>query len=153
MIHDRLINLKQYLSDELYTTVQGFLERVSEEIPEGEYRLKGKEVYAKVMSYPTCPEETCQIEAHRKYIDIQATILGAEGISVFRKDDLQVKVEYDERSDVAFFEKDVVDPYIKCRNVPGYFTLLYPWEAHRPQERIDEKGSVKKIVIKIRMKE
>lgn len=153
MVHDQLIYLKHYISDELYGIVQRFLEKVSEETPEGEYTLKGKKVFARVMSYSTSQEETCQIEAHKKYIDIQATISGAEGISIFKQEGLQAKTQYDDVSDVTFFEKDEVNPYIRCENIPGYFTLLYPWEAHRPQERIDEKGFVKKFVIKVRMEE
>ncbi len=153
MVHDQLRYLKHYLTDEIYVTVQEFLEKVSEEIPEGDYVLKGNEVFAKVMSYPTHREETCQIESHRKYIDIQATISGAEGISAFRIDDLQTKTKYDEDADVLFYENGAVEPYMKCVNIPGYFTILYPWEAHRPQECVVKEEVVKKFVIKIRMKE
>lgn len=151
MVHDQLIHLKHYLSDELYSIVQVFLEKVSEEMPEGEYPLKGNKVFARVMSYSTSQEEDCQIEAHKEYIDIQATISGAEGISVFKEEGLQAKTEYDGDTDVTFFEKGDATPYIRCGNIPGYFTLLYPWEAHRPQERINAEGFVKKFVIKVRM--
>ena len=149
MVYAKIADLSKYLDKDIYKQLETFLKQVSENMPDGEYPIKGDSVYARVMSYSTSSPEECKIEAHDQYIDIQATIVGAEGISVYERDSLREKIPYDTEKDVVFFETEEALPNAHTENVPGYFTMLYPEEAHRPQERVRNVDKVKKYVIKV----
>ena len=149
MIYGRISELERYLKPDIYEKIKMFLEQVSESMPEGEYPIWGDKAYARVMSYYTSLPEECQIEAHDKYIDIQATIVGAEGISVYERTGLSESASYNSEKDVVFFDKKGAMVHAHTVNVPGYFTMLYPEDAHRPQEKVCDIDRVKKFVIKV----
>jgi len=152
MIFSKLSNLSQYLEHDVYVEVKRFLEQVNENMPDGRYEIWGDKVYARVMSYNTGLPEECKIEAHNKYIDIQATIVGAEGIGVYEREQLSEKGAYQQDKDVVFFEGTGAKMIAHTVNIPGYFTMLFPEDAHRPQERVLEIEKVKKFVIKVAVK-
>lgn len=149
MVYAKFEDIYKYIDKDVYEKIENFLNSIYEDMPEGMYEISGSRIYARVMSYETSPAEVCKIEAHNKYIDIQATILGAEGISVFDRSKLIESQTYDEQNDVVFYceKPDMAKGH--CDNIPGYFTLLYPEDAHRPQEKILGIDKVKKFVIKI----
>ncbi len=149
MIYGKTEDILRYIPTEYVQVIELFLSTVSPDMEEKKYELFGHKVYAKVMSYNTPMPETCKIEAHDQYIDIQSTIFGAEGISVFDREKLSEKVPYNEEKDVVLFEYSPDALLARTINKQGYFTMLYPNEAHRPQEYIDGYGTVKKFVIKI----
>lgn len=154
MIMDHLDNLLKYVPDKYREGVKDFLEQVSPEMEERKYEIYGTHIFAKVMSYDTKEKPDCRIEAHDRYIDIQATITGAEGIDVFDRRKLQMEQEYQPDEDVVFFAQGEQEPYVANHNIPGMFSMLFPEEAHRPQERIDGYEShVKKYVIKMEVTE
>lgn len=149
MIYDKIEKLQEYLEEDVYQQIENFIKQIGEGLPEGTYPIMGDRVFASVMSYPTNLPEECKIEAHNKYIDIQVTLVGAEGISVYGRDSLKEKVSYDAEKDVAFYETEGALANAHTENIPGYFTMLYPEDAHRPQERIRNVDRVKKYVIKV----
>ena len=150
MIYDRLDNLTNYLRKELHQPVLNFLSRVRE-LPPGRYEVAGEAAYAKVHEYATSEPEDCKIEAHDKYIDIQATLTGAEGITVYARERLQIKAPYNPDKDAMYFEPDTKAQRAHVDNLPGWFTWLEPQEAHRPQENVEGYGKVRKFVIKVRV--
>lgn len=151
MVCDKMERLLSYIPPERRKLVAGFLKQLSEEMPEGRYEIDGEAIYAKIMSYPVKEAVCCEIEAHDMYRDIQFTLTGAEGIRVYRRNVLREAAPYDEEADVIFFEAADAQEYIRVVNKPGYFTMLLPEEAHRPQEECGEAGRiVKKGVIKIK---
>ena len=149
MIFAKLSHLLTYLPVYSHERVSGFLRKLNEDVPEGEYEISGTDIFARVMSYETKVPEECKIEAHEKYIDIQASIVGVEGISVFDRSILPVTTQYDEGRDVMFFSGDDAKCIAHTANIPGFFTMLFPEEAHRPKEIVGDGGRVKKFVIKI----
>ena len=149
MVYARIDELKNYLEPTIYSKVKIFLEEINEDMPEGKYPIWDDRVFARVMSSETSLPEKCKIEAHDKYIDIQATIIGAEGISVYERKALTESVPYNIEKDVVLFEQQKAEVYAHTINIPGYFTMLYPEDAHRPQERVRNIGRVKKFVIKV----
>jgi YhcH/YjgK/YiaL family protein len=151
MVIDTLENMGKYLSEAEYAKIQEFLQTCSNDMEEGYYELEGKDIYARVMSYQTAPRTTCKIEAHNQYIDIQSTLVGSEGIDVFHRDSLSVQQPYDEKKDVVILGEDKAE-YVTVNNLPGYFTMLFPEEAHKPKISLNDQGEqVKKFVIKIRI--
>lgn len=150
MIFAHLKYLYKYLSENQFIKISKFLRELSPEMEERQYDIDGESIYARVMSYRTSLQSDCKIEAHNKYIDIQSSLVGAEGIDLFDRNILGVLKEYDETGDVSFFE-DTAAPYISIKNAEGFFSMIFPEEAHRPQISINGNCDyVKKFVIKIR---
>ena len=149
MVYAKLSELSNYLDADVWEQVRIFLSRVSEDMPEGEYPFFGEKAFARVMSYQTEEPEQCKIEAHDRYIDIQSTITGAEGISVFDRERLAETGAYREDKDVVLFRAGEEGTLAHTVNLPGYFTMLFPGEAHRPKERVREIPEVKKFVVKV----
>lgn len=150
MIMDHLSNLLKYVPKQDRQGIQEFLTQVSPDMEEREYAIDGSRVFARVMSYDTKEKEDCRLEAHNRYIDIQASITGAEEIDVFERKALRIKEEYQPDKDVVYFHQDAQKPYAQNRNIPGMFSMLYPGEAHRPQEKAaGYEDHVKKFVIKM----
>jgi len=152
-IVDILENLTKYLNDDLSEPISEFLSKVGPNMEEGRYPILGDRAYAKVMSYDTMCREMCKIEAHDLYIDIQSTVVGAEGIDVFDRNMLSANTK-NENEDVSFFDGNDVKPFASVTNATGHFTLLLPTDAHRPTEQCAGfSNHVKKFVIKIKVGE
>lgn len=149
MVADTLEKLCQYLPPPVSKKILPFLESLNASMAEGEYPIDGKRIFARVMRYATKPEDECLIEAHNCYIDIQSTLKGAEGIGVYTRAELQESISYDPKKDVAFFHSDTTWKYAQTVNLPGYFTLLFPHEAHSPMQQVGGFSMVKKLVIKV----
>lgn len=152
MVMDKIENLYKYIPNQYIEGVEKFLDIISEDMEEKTYEIYGKQVYAKVMSYFTQKKECCKIEAHNQYVDIQATITGAEGIDIYIRDDLKEQMCYNQEDDVTFYDEGNSQPYVCNKNIPGYFSMIFPGEAHRPQEQVEGCGDfVKKLVIKMKV--
>ena len=149
MIHDKLQFLDNYLPKAGIPAVKEFLKQLSPEIENGHYPLLGEQIFVNVMDYGTKEPAQARIEAHDRYVDIQITLSGCEGISVFDRTSLAEESPYDQTNDVVFFQAGNAVTQAYAVNSPGYFTLLFPWDAHRPQERSGEETWVKKFVIKM----
>lgn len=153
MVFDRLEKLDKYVTQEQFQKIVKFLRKISKDMEERRYEIDGESIYARVMSYQTSLQHECRIEAHDKYIDIQVSISGMEGIDIFDRDTLDIVQDYDKDKDVAFYE-GMAMPCVSVRNVEGYFTMIFPREAHRPKVSIDQQyHRVKKFVIKVRCEE
>lgn len=149
MITDCLDNLGRYLPPALFSKIEPFLSQLSPDMEERVYSINGDAIYARVMSYATSPPHNCKVEAHNRYIDIQSTLAGEEGIAVYSRKALRMKEPYQEDTDAVFFFADAAQQYSQIRNYPGRFTLLFPQEAHQPQLQIGSEAHVKKFVIKL----
>lgn len=122
---------------------------VSPDMEDGEYDILNDKIFARVMSYTTLFTDACILEAHNKYVDIQFSINGAEGISVFDRTLMEIKDPYSEEKDVVLFMDNESALLAHTNNCPGYFTMLFPSEAHRPRECVGKCEIVKKAVIKV----
>jgi YhcH/YjgK/YiaL family protein len=151
MIYAKRTEIDKYLKKAFVDQIAPFLDSVNSDMPDGEYQINGKRIFAQVMSYATKEPYKCRIEAHNVYVDIQSTISGAEGISIFDRTKCETSHPYSSENDVEFFAPAM--PIAYTDNLPGYFTLLFPWEAHRPQEWIEGYARVKKFVIKAMFEE
>ena len=149
MIHDKIENLKNYINSSDYNIIKtSFLDKLSSTMEECIYPIGGERIYARVMSYDTKDPAICKLEAHDRYIDIQCTITGAEGIDVYDRKKLTMSEAYNPDKDVVFYEKRAEALNAHTDNLEGYFTLLMPDEAHAPQQRVGDIERVKKFVIK-----
>jgi len=150
MIMDRLENLPAYLPASCRRAVMEFVRTLTPETPVGRYDILGEQVFARVLAYQTAVREDCRIEAHERYVDIQSTLVGAEGIDVFERGLLTEEVCYNQEKDIVFFQPEDAVPFASNTNFPGYFSMIFPQEAHRPQQSVPgESTNVKKFVIKL----
>lgn len=150
MINDKLINLYKYIPQDKKEHIAEFLCLINREMNEGTYEIDGTDMYARVMSYNGRERDKCKIEAHNQYVDVQFTLIGKEGIDIYRRENLVEIEPYNVDEDVAFFEESE-KAYLTISNNEGYFSMIFPCEAHRPQIMVDEKSPyIKKGVIKIK---
>lgn len=150
MIHDKMENLLKYIPEKKKEYIERFMCLISEDMREGQYEIDGENIFAKVMAYSTKQEADCIIEAHNIYSDIQFSLTGEEGISVYPRASLP-SVGENEAEDFYTFGEEPGLIQAKIYNRAGYFTMIHSDEAHRPQESPDGKCSVvKKGVIKIK---
>lgn len=149
MIFDRLERLAGYVGGERWDWAREFVAGLSAQTPDGRYEIAGAEVYALVASYPTVAPEESVIENHRRYIDLQLTLCGCEGIDIFTAEGLRIEQEYDAQRDITFYVNAGARPLCCIDNCEGFFTLLFPHDLHRPKVRRGECAQVKKAVVKV----
>ena len=112
---------------------------------DGKYEINGNAIYASVQTYLT--KENAKYENHKKYIDIQYMIKGAEKIGVTNIINCKSCNDYDRNLDLEFFDITKTDEYIELDE--GSFVTLYPHDAHKPSIYKDKKELVKKVVVKV----
>lgn len=152
MVCDKLENLNKYIPHSKKEVIGMFVEKIHADMEEGFYEIDGEDVFARVMSYDGKERGACAIEAHNQYVDIQFTLKGIEGIDIFNRAELRTKTEYVIGDDVLFFYDDE-KAYVQISNRPGYFSMIFSQEAHRPQIAVNKANTfIKKGVIKIKEK-
>ena len=138
-------------SDAMRKGMAWLMSVLGQELPDGRVEIDGAEVYALVQSYTGKPHsDHPRFEAHRRYIDVQAVIVGEEAFGWAPIEALQPTDQYDP-------DKDVIHGTVKPDRavfVPlraGEAMILYPSDAHAPGLALDEPIPVKKIVLKVRV--
>jgi YhcH/YjgK/YiaL family protein len=113
-------------------------------IPVGRYEIDGENIYAMVQQYNTKLKEQGFWEAHRRYIDLQYIVQGAEGMGYANIHHLQ-QGEYDASKDFLplYGDGDIFTLH------SGSFVLLMPEDSHMPGLVIGSPAPVKKVVVKI----
>ncbi len=99
------------------------------------------------MGYETIPEELAVLEAHRRYVDIQATLVNSERIAWCPVNGLIPKDGYDAERDVTFFNIPDSMPTQAVVH-PGIFVALFPEDAHMPKLIAGSSQRVRKVVVK-----
>ena len=148
MIFDKIENIDKYT--QIPEQARDFIKKLTPDAAVGRREI-AEGIYANIDEYFTKPPEKCRLEAHKQYIDIQLLLIGREELDYTDVDGLEISEVYDAQRDVMFFAA----PCCRLNSVMlerGYFTLLYPHEAHQPQMNCGEKSeAVKKVVVKIRV--
>lgn len=116
-------------------------------LEKGKYQIEGEEIFAIVNEFETKDKSECEIEAHKKHIDIQYIVKGTEMFGYTPYTGQKPFVDYDATKDVAFY-KDYVS-YLRLE--AGMFIIFYPTDLHQPEVREFEPVTVKKVVIKIKI--
>jgi biofilm protein TabA len=105
-------------------------------------------------------EGRSNLEAHRKYIDIQFLLASVEFLGYAPLQGLTTAEEYNHQKDTAFFHTP--DEITKVKLEPGLFCILFPDDAHLPALgevsplggpacQIAGPSDVRKVVIKVRL--
>ncbi|MDB5246803.1 MAG: hypothetical protein JWQ40_1197 [Segetibacter sp.] len=149
MVTDTLKNAWLYEGlNNRFTTAFNYLKETDfSTVEKGKYAVDGDEIFAIVNEFETKSKTECQLEAHKKHIDIQYIISGTELFGYTPLIDQQPSIAYDEMKDVAFYEAEVSYLALKA----GMFIIFYPTDLHRPEVRVNEPATVKKVVVKIKI--
>lgn len=114
----------------------------------GRYEIDGDNIFAIVQEYQTVSAEAEQVEAHKKYIDVQYMISGAEMIGhAILQDQIPSQV-YEDTTDFMLFSE--VPSFFSILET-GMFMIFYPTDLHMPCIKINEPATVKKVVIKVKV--
>ena len=151
MIYDKIDNREQYkgLSEDICLGLD-FLKTVTPDIENGVHELN-RRVKAIVSEYETKKVNDNGFEAHKKFMDIQYVLQGAEKVCCLPLDQLQERIPYKEESDAAFYITNQKPVEIVIGN--GCFAVFFPQDGHMPCLSIDKPTMVKKVVVKVKIDE
>lgn len=122
-----------------------FIKNLKADIPCGKHEIKPG-LFANVFELET--KNGGNYEAHRKHIDIQAVLMGEELVNWGHRDDFEIHTPYQDADDYLLFHPN--DQAAEALHlVPGRLMVLYPEDAHRPNQAYGQPGKVKKIVVKV----
>lgn len=149
MIHDALSNWRLYFNAPHWNRVFDFLSSLTPEVPDNErIELQGDDIFAIIMSYATQGPEKSLLETHDAHIDVQMSLKNAEVIDWHPRSLLKVQSPYE--WDRTFYHCPGPAP-VRITNAPGYFTVLFPDDAHMPMLMTGSTPEqVKKVVVKVR---
>jgi YhcH/YjgK/YiaL family protein len=115
-------------------------------IDDGKYELNGEKLFAIVQSYETKVADNEQMEAHKRYIDIQYMIEGEEQMGHCILKDQRPTKEYSAVDDYWLTD---ASPSFFSKLDAGNFMIFYPTDLHMPCIQTESKQTVKKVVIKV----
>ena len=118
-------------------------------LPPGKYEIEGDKCWANLMDVTLKPAESCRLEAHRRYIDIQAPITGAESIGLARMEGDALSLPFAEGRDCVLYDGKFEPVTLE----PGDFAIFFPpFGAHAPCGRVPGRPErIRKAVVKVEM--
>jgi len=149
IIMDKLQNAERYYDlHPAFEKAFAFLRRNDlAELPDGRYDIDGDRLFCMISKSPGRSRAEAKLEAHRKYIDIQYVIGGADDMGFKPTADCKlIDTDYDADKDIGFF-KDPPDSWNKVTT--GSFVIFFPQDAHAP---LVGSGEIHKAVLKIAVK-
>lgn len=88
-------------------------------------------------------------EIHHRYADVQVLLVGSEQIDYAPVEALDKCLDFSEERDIGFIHQET-EEHLGLRLYPGWFTVLYPDDAHKPLIKL-EHDHIRKAVFKIPM--
>jgi YhcH/YjgK/YiaL family protein len=151
MIFDRLKNANQYftLGEKIAKAFQYLSQTDFTKVEPGKYEIDGDNVFALVQTYNTKPFSVGKWEAHKKYIDIQYIVSGKEKMGFTETSKVIILEEYNEEKDCAIYKGE--GNFLIAEE--GHFAIFFPSDVHMPSMAINIPKEVKKVVVKVRVKE
>jgi YhcH/YjgK/YiaL family protein len=147
MLYDHIENAATYykLSPRIEAGLR-FLQRSDlQTLPVGTMELDGERLFALIQEYPTKrPEETFW-ETHKKYIDVQYIVSGAEVMRFAPRQSMQLKEEYNPQRDIFVWTGDGQQLVLSA----GCFVIFHPHDVHMGGLLIDQPRPIRKIVLKL----
>jgi YhcH/YjgK/YiaL family protein len=146
MIIDTLDNAERYYDlHPAFAQALAFLSRSDlAQLPAERHDIDGDRLFCAISKGPGRPRAEASLEAHRKYVDIQYVIAGAEEMGWKPTAECRtVKTPYDADKDIEFFE-DTPETWTDVP--PGSFVIFFPEDAHAP---LVGEGQIHKAVLKI----
>ncbi len=146
MIVDDLARAMRYAGlHPLFAQAFEFLRRPdTATLPDGKHTILGERLFALVARGEGRGREQSPLEFHRRFIDIQYVVAGADQIGWLPTPGCQrVSTPYDEEKDVGFY---CDQPVTWLTLAAGQFAAFFPEDAHAP---LGGQGAVHKAVVKV----
>jgi biofilm protein TabA len=146
MIFDLFTNIRRYVAlNRGFTRAIEFIEATDlKSLSAGRYEIDGERVYAMVSKELGRKKEDSQLEAHKKYIDIQLVLSGTDNMGWKPlKNCIKPVSDFDRDEDIGFYydEPDIFIPVGQ-----GYFVIFFPSDCHMP---LIGDRELHKVVIKV----
>lgn len=153
MFSGELSLLRKY-QDHLHERVYKYLEMLRnanwDEMTDGRMELYDGD-YMNIETGMTKSVEECRWEAHRRHLDIQYVVSGAENVEWAPL--LLGKVEEDRPDDdVYFYAAESLASGATIHHQAGRFSIFTPEDLHRPLLAPQEPASIRKAVVKVSLK-
>jgi YhcH/YjgK/YiaL family protein len=146
MIFDTVDHIDNYKGlGRVYDALRFLAETDFSKLPLGKAELDGDNIYYNVQEYETSPER--KIEAHLKYIDVQAVLEGEEIIGVAPIAVEKTLKEERPEKDCYIYECETQPIVVKA----GSFLVLYPNDLHKPGVSVGAPAHCRKVVIKVKV--
>ncbi len=146
----------QFTDSSIYPkTLQQVLAYLSEtdflSMTPGQYPLHS-DIVAHVVDLKTQPDETLLPEVHRQFIDVHFLCRGLERIG-FTPDTgtNQVAEDHLQERDLLFYQPVQNEQFINM--TPGWYAVFFPCDVHRPGIQQNVSEVVRKVVVKIPVKQ
>lgn len=118
-------------------------------LPLGRNDIDGDDVFANVQEYDTVPAAEKQLEAHRRYYDVQFVVSGEELLQYTQLEGLPECQPFNEGDDFGLYETPAQVTNVVLR--AGDMAVLAPEDAHKPGCTLGAAPChVRKIVVKVR---
>lgn len=145
MVIDKLTRIKEYIpSLPCLEKALACLEQARNADP-GRYEFPGG--FILIQTGTTSPVESGDFEAHRKYLDVQILLEGAETIAWADIDELAISVPYSEQIDRSSHSGSGCVIPVKA----GMFYICYPHDAHKCCCHTNVPTTFRKAVVKLRL--
>jgi YhcH/YjgK/YiaL family protein len=150
MILDEMDNRARYSRLPAWEKALSFAAALPPDVADGEYPIEGRDIYAVVFSYQTKDHATAVLEAHTRYVDVQAPLSGRELHGRYPAALLAPLTEYDPLRDVCFYHHP--KPYASSYLVrAGQFAVYFPQDAHMTHGWVaGTPEPVRKVVMKVK---
>lgn len=152
MIRDELKNAKLYegFSAGVASALKYLRETDLLALKPGKYEIHGKDLIAIVEEYNSKTIEQCFWEAHRRHIDVQCVVKGAEKIGYANLAALNMIQPYnDEKDFMKLDDPNSIGEFMVIR--AGSFVVLGPEDAHMPGLAVTTPAPTKKVVMKVKI--
>ena len=146
MIFDTLANADRYAPlHRLFPRAFEFLRNTDlMALAPGRYPIEGESLFAIKEAANGRRREEAKLECHRKYIDIQFVLEGADEMGWKPLCDCQEPLaDYKAEKDIQFF-RDTPASWIATP--PGAFCIFFPQDAHAP---LVSDNQIRKVILKI----
>ncbi len=147
MIIDKLENSDLYIAmHPNFKKAFDFLKHTDiSSLSSGKQEIEGDSIFAMINRYHTDTPEVVQLEAHKKYIDLQDVYSGNETLGIVPLTNQTPSKTYDKENDFQLFE----ETYNELAFNKGMFSILYPDDIHAPGLKLNDSEAVIKVVLKI----
>ena len=151
MIVADLKNLSKYasLNPHLATLAEYFQREDIFQCSVGSIPVDAENVFGNCFEYIADGKEGEFFETHHRYLDVHLVIENQEKMAVTSKAHAQVREEYDETKDIAFYDgipEQIVHLF------KGNCLVTFPEDFHQPKIRVNDE-MVKKVVFKVKVEE
>lgn len=150
MLHGQFNEIRTYgafLTHPIWNTALTWIRFQGETLPDGEYEIQGRDMYAIVESVKTLAYADSLYEMHNEYIDIHFCLSGGESIAYEPIGDL-VEKELNKEKDYQLFLPN--EKYSICNLQTNSFAIFFPKELHMPKLQDGMNQEVRKVVIKVK---